>query len=233
MAKKKGRVFAIFGLGQFGRTLAEVLTSRGGQVIAADSDSEIIDEMKDSVATALLLDATNEHALAKAPLEDVDVAIITFEDIEASIITTVLLKKFGIPYIISRGISAIHTQVLKQIGANEVVNLQESVGRNIAMRLIMPDIHETVALTRDTGLTEVYIPTEFYGKRLEDLQLDKKFNLHIVGIKRIETTLDTEGNPEHFERLLFLGTEDVLKENDIILVIGKNGELESFKSAIQ
>ena len=233
MAKNKNKVFAVFGLGNFGQVVAEVLTSRGGQVIAVDNNKDIIDDFKNKVSSALLLDSTDEHALAKAPLEDVDVAIIAVDDMETSIITTALLKKMGVPYILCRGNSQIHAQVLQQIGANEVVNLQEDEGRRIATRLITPDVLETIPLTEDVGLAEYYIPDMFKEKRLQDLKLEGKFNVRVVGVKRVEVTLDSEGNPERAEKLLFFGENDTLQENDILLVIGKNADLEAFKEELQ
>lgn len=232
MAKNKNKVFAVFGMGTFGQVIAEVLTARGGQVIAIDNNPEVIDEFKNKVSSALLLDSTDEKALTKAPLEDVDTAIIAIANMETSIITTVILKKLGIPNILCRAISQIHAQVLKQIGANKVVNLQEDEGRRIATQLITPDILETVPLTQDMSLAEFFIPEMFYDKHLKDIELEEKFKLKVIGVKRTEVQLDSEGNPDRTESLLFFTAEDTLKENDILLVVGKNSDIERFKVEI-
>lgn len=232
MAKNKNKVFAVFGLGAFGQVIAEVLTARGGQVIAVDNNPDVIDEFKNKVSSALLLDSTNERALAKAPLEDVGTAVIAFDDMEKSIVATVLLKKLGVPHILARAISEIHAQVLRQIGANEVINLQEDEGRRIAVRLITPETMESVALTESMSLAEFYIPDTFAGKRISDLALEEKFSLRVIGVKRIETSLDTEGNPVRTENLLFFTAEDTLHDDDILLLVGKNDDLQQFKQEI-
>ncbi len=232
MAKNKGKVFAVFGLGNFGQVVAEVLTSRGGQVIAIDDNPEIIDEFKNKVSSALLLDSTDERALKKAPLEDVDTAIIAIGKMETSIITTVLLKKRGVPHIVCRAISPIHAQVLHQIGSDEVINLQENEGIRLATRLITQNNLKTIELSADTSLAEFHIPEPFKNKTISDLNLSEKFKLHFVGTKRIEVKLDSEGNPIRNEKFLFFTADDKFQENDILIVAGKNDDLEQFKQAL-
>ena len=106
MAKEKQKVFAVIGLGTFGRRVAEVLADRGGEVIAIDNNPDLIDRVKDSVTQAVLLDATDETSLASAPFDDVDVAVVAIGDnVAASILATALLKRVGIPYILARSIS--------------------------------------------------------------------------------------------------------------------------------
>ena len=107
--RAKEKVYAVIGLGTFGRRVAEVISDRGGEVIAIDNDPELIDKVKDSVTQAVLLDSTDELSLANAPFDDVDVAVVAIGDnIAASILTTALLKRIGIPYILARSISELH-----------------------------------------------------------------------------------------------------------------------------
>ncbi len=232
MAQSKGRVFAVFGLGSFGRTMAAVLAKRGGTVIAIDNKAESVDAIKNKVSTALLIDSTDERAMAKAPLEDVDTAVIAIEEMEANIITSVLVKDRGIPYIIGRAMSPIHAQVLRKIGINEVINLQEDEGTRIAQRLITPEIRETVPLTGDTSMTEFYVPELFVGKTVQSLSLRDKFTLHLAGIKHTDVSIDSEGNPVRTERLLFPDTEEPLAAGDILILVGKNYDIEQFKESV-
>ncbi len=47
---------------------------------------------------------------------------------DSNILTTIALKNIGIPYIISRAMTTLHAQVLKEIGATEVINIQLNKG---------------------------------------------------------------------------------------------------------
>ena len=56
MARKE---FAVFGLGEFGRSVALTLAKNGCEVMAIDSSSEKVQEIADSVTHAVKADATD------------------------------------------------------------------------------------------------------------------------------------------------------------------------------
>ena len=233
MAKVKQKVFAVFGLGIFGQTIADALAEKGAEVIVADNDPAVVEEFKNKVTTALHIDSTDKKALEKAPLDDTDIAIVTVgDDLEASIITTVLLKQRGIPYIISRAVSDVHAEILKQIGANEVVNIQENVGKSLAQRLIAPEVLETIPLSSEYSFAELYAPEPFIGKKLIDLGLKEKFGLHLCMVKRIKTDIDDLGNPTREEVIIFPDNGIVFEASDILMAAGKHSDIEEFKKIL-
>ncbi len=169
----------------------------------------------------LLIDSTDEEALTNAPLENVDVAIVGIgEDMEASILTTALLKKMGIPFIIARAVSDIHFRVLRQVGADEVFNLEIEEGRVIAQRLISHDILDTIPISTDFSIAEIYPPAHFMGKAFA--ALEEKVAVRVMAIKRLNTSVDNMGNPLKEETVRLAEKTDVVRENDILLVVGKN-----------
>ncbi len=93
---------AVFGLGQFGRAIAESLTRKGVEVMAVDANEEAVDDVKDLVALAVTLDSTDERALRAVGLEQVQTAIVTMgTSTLASILTSALLKALGVPRVIA------------------------------------------------------------------------------------------------------------------------------------
>ena len=152
MAKEK--VFAVIGLGAFGRKLCEVITERGGKVIAIDNDASLIDKIKDTATQAILLDATDVESLTNAPFDDVDVAVVAIgNNITSSILTTALLKRIGVPYILARAITERHEQVLKQVGADEIVNIEIDEGLRIGNKLISPDVLDRIPVSQSVSVT--------------------------------------------------------------------------------
>lgn len=233
MAKTKKKVFAVFGLGTFGQRVATVLAEKGGEVIVLDNNAAHIEAFKNRVTSAILIDSTDEKALMKAPLDDVDTAIVAIgESVETSIITTALLKQRGIPYIVSRAISNIHAQILHQIGANEVINLQEEEGTRIAQRLIAPEVLDTIPISKDFSIAEVYVPSTFIGKPVSDMALEIKFSVQLVAIKRIVIDVDSEGNPIRTEEILFPKGVFILQDSDILILVGKNRDLDELRSIL-
>ncbi|MBN1898639.1 MAG: TrkA family potassium uptake protein [Spirochaetes bacterium] len=228
MAKEK--VFSVFGLGTFGFQVCSVLADKGAKVIAVDNQARLVEKIKDHVTQAIVMDTTDEELLKTLPLDDIDVAVVAIGDnIEASILTTALLKKLGIPYIIARAVSPIHSQVLKQVGATEVINIEIEEGKRTANKLIAPFVLDTIPLSQNQSLAEVRVSKKFIGKSLAKLDLRKKYNVNVVSIKRFQTSIDEVGNPVKNEIALFPKPTDILKENDILVIIGGEKDIEQLK----
>ena len=227
---QRQKVYAVLGLGVFGRQICETLVDRGGSVIAVDQNPDLIEQVKEQVTQAVLIDATDEESLSQAALEDVDVAVVAIGDnVEASILTTALLKRRGVAHVVSRAISTLHAQVLKQVGADEVLNLETDAGMRLAGRLIAPDILERVALSRDISVAEMYVPKAVAGATLAEMDLRGRYGLMVISIKRVTRDVDELGNPVETEQIIFPGAQDTLLETDLIHVIGKNDAIDQFR----
>ncbi|HPO49138.1 MAG TPA: TrkA family potassium uptake protein [Spirochaetota bacterium] len=226
----KENITAVFGLGLFGYEICKELSEKGGKVIAVDKDLKLIDKIKNFVMQAILIDSTDEESLRKSALENVDVAIVAIGDnLEASIITTALLKKLNIPHIIARATSDIHSQLLKQIGADEVINLEIEEGRRIANRLISPNVLERIPISKNQIFAEIIIPKNFVGKTLMQIDLRNKANINVISIKRFQLKIDNIGNPLKEEIVLIPKPQDVLQTNDILAIVGSDADIESIK----
>jgi len=118
------RKFAVIGLGKFGGTVAQRLAERGAEVIAVDKDEKLVDTFAEVATLAVKLDSTDEEALKTQGIDKVDVAIVSIGDFEASILTTALLKRLGVPTVITRAtqsVSQIQERILNLVGADKVV----------------------------------------------------------------------------------------------------------------
>lgn len=209
----KNKIFAVVGLGTFGSELCIELANNGGKVIAIDNKAKLVDKIKDYVAQSIVMDATDIEALQNLPLQNIDVVIIAIgEDIEASILATSLFKKLGIPFIIARAIKEVHAQILKQIGATEVINIETNEGKRLATRLISPDLLEKIHLSNSISIAEVIAPKGFDTKTLQELDIRKKYNLNVIAIKRYNTEIDELGNPIVSDQVFIPSISDRLKK---------------------
>ncbi|MDP8299737.1 MAG: TrkA family potassium uptake protein [Candidatus Tantalella remota] len=227
---EKDKVFAVFGLGRFGVEVCRVLASKGAKVMAVDQEQSKVDRIKDIVTQAVVLDSTDEDALRNAGMQDVDIAVVAIGDqVDGSVLTTALLKNLGVPHIIARAISANHGQVLKQIGATEVISLELEEGRRLANRILAPDLKDIIPISDNQSIAELRIPKSFIGKTLSELQLRKKFDINIVSIKRTKTDIDEMGNPTKEEEVTIPHPEDVLNGNDVLIILGSEQSIERMK----
>lgn len=228
MAQKHN--FAVIGLGAFGGSICDVLVEKGANVVAMDRDPQAVEQIKGRVSAAVLVDTTNEESLLKAPLEDVDVAIVAIGDnLEASILTTMLLKQRGIPYVVARAVSALHATVLRRVGANEVINIEVEMGTRIARRLVAPDVLDSIPLSSDVSLTEQLAPKFFFGKTLEELDLEAKMRVKVEAVIRTVIDLDDTGNSVRRESLLFSEPTLTIEEGDKLFLLGRNIDLGAFQ----
>ncbi|MBL8863338.1 MAG: TrkA family potassium uptake protein [Planctomycetes bacterium] len=128
---------AVVGLGLFGRALAVDLARAGAEVVAVDTDQELIDGVRDDVALAVCLDATDERELRAQGIDKVDVLVASIgNDFEANQLLVVLARELGIPKVVARAPSANHARILKLLGAHEVVLPEIEVAERTARALL-------------------------------------------------------------------------------------------------
>ena len=201
--------FAVVGLGQFGMSVARHLARQGASVLAVDLNQELVDNAATEVDVAIRADATDERTLEELQLETMGCVVVAIgaHSIEASILTTALLKQVGVPRIVSRAISDLHARILRTIGADEVVNPEEQMGKRLALRLAEPSIIEQVELG-DSQLAEVEAPEAFVGKTLIELDIRNKYGVSVMAIQRGETVM---ASPRAIEKIL---------SGDILVVVG-------------
>ena len=223
--------FAVIGLGEFGIRICEMLAEGGGSVVAFDHDAQAVERVKKIVPAAMVIDTTDENALRKAPLDDIDVAIVAIGDNkEASILTTTLLKEREIPYIVARAVSPLHAIVLKRVGASRVLKIEEESASRIANELINPEALNSLSVVEGYGICEVKVPKFFIGKTLSQVALKEKFNITLITIVRLELDIDMVGNPLNREVMYEPDDNLELQTGDKLFVFGSNEKIAEFKN---
>ena len=230
MATANKRTIAVIGLGTFGIKLCEELTLKGGQVIAIDNQDKYIERIKETVSQSIRMDSTDEEAMSQVPFGDVDTAVVAIGDnVEASILTTAILRKIGVPRILARSITDIHQRVLRQVGADEIINIEIDEGIRLAQKLISPEVLDSIPISDNISLAESFVPEGLRGKVLTDLDLRNRLGVTIVAIRKVILEVDEEGNTHRSEKLVFPGPNDTLEANDVLVLVGENQSIESFK----
>ena len=216
------RKVAVVGLGRFGMALAKQLASSTVQVIAIDTDRNLIDEVKDHVSAALLLDSTDESAMRSQEIHKVDVLVVAIgENFEAALLTAVLGKKFEIPEVICRASTSTHAEIFSRIGADEVIQPETETGQQLARRLANPLLEDLIDLGEGFTLIELRAPAAFRGKTLRDV----KYNVNLVAIRRSQKTTDASGAEHSQENLTVPLADEVIQTDDMMIFIGSSDHL--------
>lgn len=218
MANKQ---FVVIGLGRFGAAVAKTLYSTGNDVLAIDKDEDLVQEVSDDVTHAVQMDASDEHALRTLGLRNFDVAIVSIGDnIQASIMVTLLLKEVGVKYIVAKGNSALHAKVLKKIGADRVVLPEQDMGIRVAHNLLASSILDFIELSPDYSVMEIEVVDNWDGDSLEKLNLRSKYGITVMAIK--------DGKKVNVSP----SAEQIVKTGDILVVIGSLDDLTKIETAI-
>jgi len=210
--------FVVIGLGRFGSSVACNLAESGYDVLAIDVDEERVQNIMDTVTHAVEADATDEKALNALGVSNFDVGVVSIgNNIHASILATLILKEMGVPYVVTKAIDDLHGKVLTRVGADRVVYPEQDMGTRIARNLISTNVLDYIEFAPDYSVIEIIPPEKMIGKSLAELDLRSKYNVNVMAIKR----------EEHMN--MAPGAGDKILENDIIIVMGKNENLDRIK----
>lgn len=213
--------FAVIGLGRFGSSVAKTLYSLGNEVLAIDSEEDVVQEIADSVTHAVQLDATDENALRSLGIRNFDIAVVAIgSDIQSSIMVTLLVKEMGVKYLIAKANNDLHAKVLHKIGADRVVLPEKDMGVRVAHNLMTTNILDYIELSPDYSIAEMEVPEEWSGKTLRELDLRVRHGVNVMAIKR-ENSINI--SPSAGDRLLF---------GDVIVAIGGTEELSRLENKI-
>ncbi|HUU93845.1 MAG TPA: TrkA family potassium uptake protein [Phycisphaerae bacterium] len=224
--------FLIIGLGRFGRRLAQALTEAGEEVIAADIREDVVERVRDEVALAVRLDATDPEPLKNQDVTGVDAAIVAIgEDFEANVLATTTLKLMGVPRVISRASSEIQRRILSRVGADEVIFPEEERAVRLANQLTNPNILEHLALSEGHSLVQIRAPSAWHDKTLGDIDLRRKYEVNLVAIKRPARSGAEQGEEGAAEELLDLPmAHTTVREGDVLVLVGATESLAQLPS---
>jgi len=211
---------AVIGLGRFGASLVRTLHDAGHDVLAIDRDEKKVQDIARNATHAVQADATNESLLTELGIKNFQVAVVAMgEDIESSVLCTILLRKIGVTYIIARADHDLHGKILEKIGANRVVYPEHEMGINVAHTVMLRGVDDYMSLGRDYGISKLNSPSYLVGCTLADLGFGPsgKTGVAVLIVKRgseiivapnmdevvhVGDVLVPFGRDDHFEMLL-------------------------------
>lgn len=221
--------FAVVGLGRFGTTVATVLVEKGAEVIGVDRNKKRVEDIKDDITSAIRIETMDEESLRECGMEKVDAAIVCMGlDVEESILATAILKKIGVKKVIARASTNLHADILRMVGASEIVFPERDIGEKVAIRLASPGLEELIELGEELSLAEIEVrPNTLAGKSLNDLGLFAKYKVRPIIIKK-KVVYEKAGETVEEEIRELPDPDYVVSEGDTLLVLGETKHVEAF-----
>ncbi|MBU0443420.1 Ktr system potassium transporter KtrC [Bacillus velezensis] len=213
--------FAVIGLGRFGGSICKALSEEGLEVMAMDIDEDKVNEYAKIASHAVIGDSTDESVLKNLGLRNFDHVIVAIgENIQASILTTLILKELGVNTITVKAQNDYHEKVLAKIGADHIVHPERDMAKRIAHNIVSNNVLDYLELSDEHSIVEIVANSRLAGNTLLDLDIRAKHGINIVAIKREKEVIVSP-----------LATEMIQKE-DILIVIGSLTDISRFEKRV-
>lgn len=204
----------IIGMGRMGRHLAKKMYQMGNDVMIVDHRPEVIESLADRFTDSSICDCTNEAVIKSLGVDNFDVCFVTIgEDFQASLVVTSLLKKYGARRVVAKANQSIQSDLLRTIGADEVVYAEAEVAEKLAIRYNADNIFDFVPLTDTESIYEIPILSNWAGQTVVDVNVRRKYGINIIAVKNGNHVITNVDPDYHF------------RPDDHIIVIGKSDKV--------
>jgi trk system potassium uptake protein TrkA len=210
--------FVVYGLGKFGYSVAVSLAKNGCEVLAVDIDGDLVEDIANDVTLAVRANVKDPDVYHSLGIGNMDGAVVAVSgDMEASIMATILSKEAGIPYILSKASSETHAEVLKRVGADQVILPEREMGSRIARNMVFGKFVDTFELSSTYSMVELEVPDSWVGKNLRELDVRRRYGVNVIAVREGEK-INANLNPD-----------EPLAPHQIILTVGNNDDLKKIK----
>ena len=204
----------IIGMGRMGRHLAKKMLQLGNDVMVVDVREDIINALSGEFTDSSICDCTNEAVVASLGVDNFDICFVTIgEDFQSSLVVTSLLKKHGARMIVAKTNQDIQAELLRTIGADEIVNPEVEIAEKLAVRYNAKNIFDFVPLTAEYSIYEIPILPQWVGQNVVEVDVRRKYRINIIAVKNGNLL-----NPN-------LGPDYRFREGDHLIVIGRSDEV--------
>lgn len=176
--------YVVIGMGRFGSNLAIELQGLGNDVIAIDIDRQTVQDISPRVHEAIEADATAEATMIEIGVANVDAAIVAIGAAENSILATMILKKLGVPWVISKASNDLHGQILKRLGADRVIFPEKESALRLAHGIAVPEFVDYLSITPEMGISKLEVPPSLVGHSLGEAPLEDRYKVRLIAVVR-------------------------------------------------
>lgn len=208
--------YAVFGLGSFGESVAVTLQELGCEVVVVDNHMERIEDISPYVSYAVQAGIEDPEVIRSLGARNLDgVVVAVADDMEASIMATLVSKEIGVPYVLAKAKNELHAKVLKKIGADSIIFPEKEIGQSVARNLVSGEFVDWISLSPDYSITEIQVPEKWIGKSLSEIDVRRTKDVNVVGVRigeKIQVTIDPEEPLQKEMMLIMIGSNEALEK---------------------
>lgn len=201
----------VFGLDNFGMSTIKQLAKYNCETLAIDKSMERV-EIADEYATcAMQINMKDIDDFNELSLNSYDIAIITFSDIQTSILAALVCKENQIPMVVAKANDATHKKILAKMEVDKIILPEEDAGIKLAKSIMDKSIIEMIDLSEEYSIVELNVSEKWVDKTLKELRLRNVYGLNVLCIKNKTKDIVISPLPEH-----------KLEQGDILVGIAEN-----------
>lgn len=182
MPEKKLEI-GIIGLGKFGLRMASTLVSLGHTVVGIDMSEAHVQRAEEVLESVYKADATNIAALRSLHVQDLDWVVISVgQSVEQSLNITLNVQELGGPRIWVKASNEEHRKILQRLHVHRATVPETEAAVMAAHQLTYPGMLDLIPKYGGIAIQELRVEA-WDGKTLVDLNLMKRFNVMVMGIR--------------------------------------------------
>ena len=205
----------VLGLKSFGLSIVKQLSKYNCEILAIDKSMERV-EVADEYAThAVQVDMHDLDKMEDLSLNSFDVAIITLDSIEESIMAALVFQEKGIPQIIVKSASEMHRKILEKMDIDKIISPETEMGIKLAKSIMNESVIDAINFSDEYSIVEINALEKWVGKTIGKLELRDNYGLNVLCVKNADKELKISPNEQY-----------VIEEKDTLVAIAENKKLD-------
>ena len=185
--KQTKKSFIIIGLGRFGTSLARVLSQMNYDILAIDISEERVATVASFMQNCMVADSTKLSVLDELGADHIDHAVVAIgNNLEASILTVMNLKKLNVKRISVRADEEEHKEIFLRLGADEVIIPEEAAAISLANQVVSDTILDFYPIAEGYSIIKVIVGEKFEPKTIAQMNVRVEYNVNILGVFKDE-----------------------------------------------
>jgi trk system potassium uptake protein TrkA len=174
---------AVLGLSDFGFPLAVRLREIGNEVIAVDRNTDVVQRIKDFVDSAVVADVTDRAALDELGFGELDAVLVSIgRRLEATVLLTHYLREAGVPRIFVKVADEEQGEILRLVGASDVVQPDREIAARVAARMTFPQLVDGMVLCGEARIVAVKALDRWVGLTVAEFHRVHRSLIRVIAI---------------------------------------------------
>lgn len=220
LGKSGGDSVVVIGLGRFGSGVAKALAELGHDVLAIDTNEDLVQQHSTGLAHVVQADATDMNVLKQLGVQDFSHAVVSIgQQLEASVLTVLNLSQMGVRDIWAKANNEQHGRIAERVGAHHVVYPEYDMGQRVA-HLVTGKMIDFIEFDDGFAIAKTRAPQETHGKTLAVSNIRQRHGVTVVGVKR------------RHQDFIYGVPETVIQAGDLLIIAGPTKAIERFAARV-